>query len=62
VGPFENSTDQARGDLKIAPFVQLSRSWTRPLENTAKEANAAVLQIEDVDPAQVLSQDDKVRH
>jgi|GEM_PF-4215057 len=55
------STDQAHGDLKIASFVQLPRSWTRPLESTAKEANAAVLRIEDVDPVQVLSQDDKVR-
>lgn len=50
-----------RGDLKIASFVQLPRSWIRPLESTAKEANAAVLRIEDVDPVQVLSQDDKVR-
>lgn len=50
-----------RGDLKTTSFVQLPRSWTRPLESTAKEANAAVLRIEDVDPVQVLSQDDKVR-
>ena len=50
-----------RGDLKITSFVQLPRSWTRPLESAAKEANAAVSQIEDLDPVQVLSQDDKVR-
>jgi len=31
------------------------------LESAAKEANAAVSQIEDLDPVQVLSQDDKVR-